>query len=132
MQEERIEFDTAVLAKEKAFIGYKSNYHYRENKKDVLICGLMEDWTDHNLTKGYLSAPPQTVLKEWLKKEHNIIIEIGLDRTSYPKYCFSVYKYEDFGNWKEIKQEDWGLYRKEKEALEEALVLGLKNTNKSK
>ena len=126
MQSVIVDFKTAKLAKEKKFIGYKSKVHYRISE-ECLINGLIEDYADHNLTENYLSAPKQSILKNWLKEVHNLIIVIGLDQTSYPKYCFNLYKYEDFGNWEEIKNPDWGLYSSEEKALEDALVLGLHN-----
>lgn len=129
MQSVYVDFKTAKLAKEKKFIGYKSNIHYRMDGYE--IHGLIEDYTDHNLTENYLSAPTQSILKKWLKEKHNIIIEIGLDQTSYPKYCFNLYKYEDFGNWEEIKNPDLGLYSSEEKALEDALVLGLQNVSET-
>lgn len=126
MQSVIVDFKTAKLSKEKGFIGYKSKVHYRVSE-ECLINGLIEDYADHNLTENYLSAPPQSILKKWLKEVHNIIIEIGLDQTSYPKYCFNIYRYRDFGNWEEIKNPDWGLYSSEEKALEDALVLVLQN-----
>jgi hypothetical protein len=130
MQSVIVEFQTAKLAKEKRFIGYKSKVHYRISEK-CLINGLIEDYADHNLTENYLSAPPQSILKNWLKEVHNIIIEIGLDQTSYPKYCFNIYKYEDFGNWEDVKNPDWGLYSSEEKCLEEALFLALQNVSET-
>lgn len=130
MQSVIVDFKTAKLAKEKVFIGYKSKVNYRISE-ECLINGLIEDYDDHNLTENYLSAPTQSILKKWLKEVHNIIIVIGLDQTSYPKYCFNIYKYEDFGNWEEIKNPDWGLYSSEEKALEDALVLGLQNVSET-
>lgn len=130
MQSVIVDFKTAKLAKEKVFIGYKSKVHYRISE-ECLINGLIEDYDDHNLTENYLSAPTQSILKKWLKEVHNLIIVIGLDQTSYPKYCFNIYKYEDFGNWEEIKNPDWGLYCSEEKALEDALVLGLQNVSET-
>lgn len=130
MQSVIVGFQTAKLAKEKKFIGYKSKVHYRISE-ECLINGLIEDYADHNLTENYLSAPTQSILKKWLKEAHNIIIEIGLDQTSYPKYCFNIYRYEDFGNWEEIKNPDWGLYSSEEKCLEEALFLALQNVSET-
>jgi hypothetical protein len=126
MQSVIVDFQTAKLAKEKGFIGYKSKVHYRISE-ECLINGLIEDYADHNLTENYFSAPTQSILQKWLRDNHNLIIIIQLDQTSYPKYCFNLYKYEDFGNYEEIKILNWGLYRNYEKALEGALLYGLAN-----
>lgn len=125
-----INFPTAKLAKEKNFIGYKS-YVYYSISDECLIHGLIEDYDDHNLTENYLSAPTQSIIKKWLKEVHNIIIEIRLDQTSYPKYCFNIYRYEDFGNWEDVENPEWGLYSSEEKCLEEALFLALHNVSET-
>lgn len=130
MQSVYVNFKTAKLAKEKKFIGYKSSIYYRISQ-ECLVNGLIEDYTDHNLTENHLSAPTQSIVKKWLKEVHNMIIEIGLDQTSYPKYCFNIYIYEHFGNWEEIKNPDWGLYSSEEKCLEEALFLALQNISET-
>jgi len=74
-----------------------------------------------------IPRPSQEVVRYWLSSYKSIEIEIQIDKTSSPKYCFEVWSYSDFGNWKEIKQEEWYLYRTRREAIEEAIKLALKN-----
>ena len=75
MTEQRVSFDTALTIREIGFIGYKSNMHYRISDRS-LINGLIEDYTDHNLTENYLSAPSQSVVQQWLREVYNIHIVV--------------------------------------------------------
>lgn len=63
---------------------------------------------------------------EWLEAEYGLVYEIGLDKTTEPKYCFEIYQYEDFGNYQEIKVDEWLLYRSRNEAKSECLNQMLK------
>lgn len=131
MKEQIINLETAKLAKEKGF-DLKVIKHYKGD--ELIYNGSLynfnnpEEQSQWNIELN--SAPTQSLLQKWLR-EKNIIIEIGLDQTSYPKYCFNIYKYEDFGNWEDIKNPDWGLFSSYEKALEEALVLGLQNVSKT-
>lgn len=49
------------------------------------------------------------------------VVEIGLDRTSAPKFAFDIYKYEHFGNYEPIEVREWYLYRTWQEAFEAAV-----------
>lgn len=71
------------------------------------------------------SAPTQQQVIDWLDNK-NIIIEIQVDKTAEPKYCFEVSKYEHFGNWKKHKPDEWFLYRKRSEATNVAIYEALK------
>lgn len=63
----------------------------------------------------------------------NIFIEIGIDRTTYPKFCFEVWEYEYFGNWTRLdKKEEFNLYLTEYECLNEALKIALKSLKMKK
>jgi hypothetical protein len=52
----------------------------------------------------------------WFREKYNLHSEILLDQTTQPKYCFEINKYEDFGNYEEIKIDEWFLYRTYEEA----------------
>ncbi len=125
MKEQIAGFRAASLAKDKGFKHYNSNIYY-DVLDECLVNGLAEDYKDHNSMYGYLSAPPQSLLQKWLR-DKGIIIEIQLDQTSYPKYCFDIYKYKHFGNYEKINNPDWGLYSSYEKALESALLIGLCN-----
>lgn len=68
-------------------------------------------------------------LQQWLREEHQIIIDIQTDCTSNPKYCYQINIFK--GNprdlaemewgWYFHKQEDWCLYYTYEEALEAGL-----------
>ena len=122
--EDFIDYKTALLAKEKG-LDLESNYFREQEEGKPDYDDSCENW---NLYDGYCTIVTQSSLQKWLR-EKNVIIEIQLDQTSYPKYCFNVYKYEDFGNWEDINNPDWGLYYSYEKALEDALVLGLKNVS---
>lgn len=49
------------------------------------------------------------------------VVEIGLDRTSSPKYAFDIYKYEHFGNYELIEVREWYLYRTWQDAFDAAV-----------
>lgn len=125
MVDELITFETAKLAKEKGFniiynVAYCEQGILRSCNPDFNLVGY------HNQGLATL-APTQSLLQKWLREKHNVIIDVQLDQTSYPKYCFNVYKYEDFGNWEDIDNPDWGLYSTYEKAVEDALKLGLKS-----
>ena len=65
MEDTRIKFETAKLAKEKGFNEILS-YHYDKT-------GIIQNVTTNNekLDYGY-SAPTQSLLAKWLREEHNI------------------------------------------------------------
>lgn len=49
------------------------------------------------------------------------VVEIEVDRTSFPKFCFTIYKYEHFGNYEKIEIKNWYLYRTWQEAFDAAV-----------
>ena len=127
MEEQRISFETAKLAKEKGFNLVVSTAYCEE--------GVLRSCNPDFYLKGYHNqgmaslAPTQSLLQRWLRERHNVIVDIQLDQTSYPKYCFNIYRYEDFGNWEDVANPEWGLYSSYEKALEEALELGLQEVN---
>ena len=140
MEEQLIEYKTAVLAHKKKFqtnigLGYKQGDYYTSEgilNGDVTpyIKEMIKAVTTETLTpkSDLIAAPTQSKLQRWLRKTHDIHIEIQLDRTSYPKYCFEIYKYSDFGNYESLKDTaEWFLYKSYEEALEEALYQSLKS-----
>ena len=58
----------------------------------------------------------------WFREKYNLHSEILLDQTTQPKYCFEIHKYEDFGNYEEIRIGEWFLYRTYEEAELACLV----------
>jgi len=60
----------------------------------------------------------------FFREKYDLHSEILLDQTTQPKYCFEIHKYEDFGNYEEIRIGEWFLYRTYEEA-ELACLVGL-------
>jgi hypothetical protein len=52
----------------------------------------------------------------FFREKYDLHSEILLDQTTQPKYCFEIHKYEDFGNYEEIRIGEWFLYRTYEEA----------------
>ena len=86
MEDTRVTFETAKLAKEKGFpqetdrleIPY---YNYKGEFK-----GDISDWRIRKYIRGedtsdieFVSAPTQSLLAKWLRKEHGIYIELLID-----------------------------------------------------
>ena len=79
---------------------------------DVIQVPYGEDWTQ---------IPMFSQAFRWFRENHNLHSEILLDQTTQPKYCFEIHKYEDFGNYEEIRIGEWFLYRTYEEAELECL-----------
>lgn len=95
MEDTRITFETAKLAKEKGFkekvIYY---YHLHDNLRNPILINEIDillknyktpyevrrDWNTISTEFGYVenfSAPTQSLLSKWLREKHNIHIEIS-------------------------------------------------------
>ena len=126
MEDRIISYNTAVLAKAKGF-DWETNYGYCKESPEHPFNARDNCETDYNWNNRVgFSAPSQTVLMDWLREIHNIYIEILIDQTTDPKFCYEIYKYKDFGDWTTItNKETWGLtmdYHKNiEDALKEAL-----------
>lgn len=79
---------------------------------DVVQVSYGEEWTQ---------IPMFSQAFRFLREKYNLHSEILLDQTTQPKYCFEIHKYEDFGNYEEIKIGEWFLYRTYEEAELECL-----------
>lgn len=98
-----------VLANEK---GYDRFHPYHEENFKI----KEETW--------YLEL---CLLQEWLRTKKDILVELHADRTTEPKFCFNVYKYSHFGHYEDIINDEWYLYKSPVEALEDGIVVALKN-----
>lgn len=73
----------------------------------------------------------QSVLQKRLRDVYKIYVDVQLDRTTYPKFAVEIYKYKSSsGQFVEVKQADWYLYRTYEEALEAGLEEALKSISK--
>ena len=69
-----------------------------------------------------IAAPTFAQAFRWFREKYNLHSEILLDQTTQPKYCFEIHKYENFGNYEEIRIGEWFLYRTFEEAELACLV----------
>ena len=145
MRETRVTFKTARLANEKGFNLRQSEYfnEYADlseiyncqcNDRDVneCSCGAMESY---NEGKDVIQAPTQTLLQKWLRDIHQIYVDIDIDQTTYPKFCYMISRFignptdlaaEEWG-WENLPNGvDWGLHRSWEDSLEEGLFEALK------
>ena len=140
MEEQYITFEVAQLAKEKGFNvpvnnaydlkGEFGNYYDIVNESPF-------DYEDDHIDYDSLrySAPTQALLQKWLRKVHQIYVDVDIDQTTYPKFCYMISRF--IGNpmnlaaeewdWQNLPNGvDWGLHRKWEDALEEGLFEALK------
>jgi hypothetical protein len=90
-------------------------------------------------SKGYPFSydflPTQSLLQKWLREVHQIYVDVDIDQTTYPKFCYMISRF--IGNptnlaaeewdWKNYPNgENWSLHRKWEDALEEGLFEALK------
>ena len=72
-----VEFNTAVIAKEKGFNMVQTLYEYHTSGKLINDRDFIPH--DYNI-RGLISAPTQSQVQSWLRSEHGIVI------ISYPCY----------------------------------------------
>jgi len=85
-----------------------------------------ESWAYLNDFRFAMNLKPlfkNTVIIEWLESV-GLLIEIGIDQTSAPKFDYKILKYEHFGNYEYafVDLGSDGLYRSQQEAIEQAIV----------
>lgn len=52
-----------------------------------------------------IPAPDAELVCQWLRLKHQIYIEIKVDRTAEPKFCFSLNRF--IGNPKDLTEKEW-------------------------
>lgn len=105
MKEELISFKTAQLAKSKGFNWEVSNSYIIKSGKQVHIINMFKHNAniipeelfeninhDSKFTRGYISAPTQSLLQKWLREERNIYIDIRCAFGSNGQYFFSLHQ----------------------------------------
>lgn len=86
------------------------NYIEKDIIKDFPYLAKNSEWQD------LVASPTLSQAFRFFREKYNLHSEILLDQTTQPKYCFEIHKYEDFGNYEEIKIDEWFLYRTYEEA----------------
>jgi hypothetical protein len=69
--EDYVSFETAKLLKEKGFTEWCNSYFISDN--EIALISVRRDFNDYGI---YLSAPTLQMAMKWLRKAHNINIDI--------------------------------------------------------
>ena len=147
MEDIRITFETAKLAKKKGFdIKGQNVFDLKNNNKiinfkdlaiqefidDVETAGYLDkafnylkediNRTDDNSDKDYyLLASTQSLLAKWLREEHNIIVLV--DYEGIDGYYYKFYSYKEGNKNYDASYKNYNTYE---EALEAGLQVALK------
>ena len=129
MEDTRITFETAKLAKEKGFPQENNRleipyYNYRGEFK-----GDVSDWRIRRYLRGedtsdieFVSAPTQSLLAKWLREEHNIIVLV--DYEGIDGYYYKFYSYKEGNKNYDASDKNYNTYEEAYEiGLQEALKL---------
>ena len=123
MEDTRVTFETAKLAKEKGFFQETNRleipyYNYKGEFK-----GDVSDWRIRKYIRGentsdieFVSAPTQSLLVKWLREEHNIIVLV--DYEGIDGYYYKFYSYKEGNKNYDASDKNYNTY-------EEALEIGL-------
>lgn len=102
MQEENyVSFYTAILLKEKHFLGkcHKCYYQYKEDNNKVCLEDIHGD-------SGEVEAPTLQMAMDWLRDEHKIHISIMPNRTENDFYIELYRKDTIYGGWEPLTDDD--------------------------
>ena len=114
MEKEFIPYQQAVELKELGFD--EPCFAVYEDKKWQLVEFKNSMSYELCLKTDTFPVPTFSQAFRWFREKYNLHSEILLDQTTQPKYCFEIHKYEDFGNYEEIRIGEWFLYRTPEEA----------------
>jgi hypothetical protein len=118
MESEFIPYIEALTLKELGFNKECFGY-YTGDKMHLVIRPAM---SRTNIPDSYVvTAPLYQQVFRWFREQFNLFCEIQIDRTTEPKFCFDIFQYEYFGNYKKIEVNEWYLYRTQEEAELECL-----------
>ena len=129
MEDTRITFETAKLAKEKGFPQETNRleipyYNYKGEFK-----GDVSDWRIRKYIRGedtsdieFVSAPTQSLLSKWLREQHNIIVLV--DYEGIDGYYYKFYSYKEGNKNYDASDKNYNTYEEAYEiGLQEALKL---------
>ena len=129
MEDTRVTFETAKLAKEKGFFQETNRleipyYNYKGEFK-----GDVSDWRIRKYIRGentsdieFVSAPTQSLLVKWLREEHNIIVLV--DYEGIDGYYYKFYSYKEGNKNYDASDKNYNTYEEAYEiGLQEALKL---------
>ena len=118
MKKEFIHYEQALALKELGFDEPCFGYYTGDTMHFVLRPLMLRA---NELESYVVTAPTFSQAFRWFREKHNLFCEIQIDRTTEPKFCFDIFKYEYFGNYEQIKIVEWYLYRTQEEAELECL-----------
>ena len=128
MEDTRITFETAKIAKEKRFPQepnrrkvpyYNYNGEFNGDVTDFLRKYLREEDTSDVES---VSAPTQSLLAKWLREEHNIIVLV--DYEGIDGYYYKFYSYKEGNKNYDASDKNYNTYEEAYEiGLQEALKL---------
>lgn len=123
-------FVNPIQAKKIKELGFSENCFAYFNMINHTEKYKLDSWIWDN-TNDYIEAPLKSQVFLWFRENHNLYHEISIDRTSEPKFSFSVFKYSDFGNYEEVRsQELFRRYEEAESACIDALIEILENESK--
>ena len=129
MEDTRITFETAKLAKEKGFNALC--YDAFNSKGNLYSNGWCEYLYDNKVEIPFRSgvlesqdilAPTQSLLAKWLREEHNIIVLV--DYEGIDGYYYKFYSYKEGNKNYDASDKNYNTYEEALEAgIQEALKL---------
>jgi hypothetical protein len=125
MNKEFVTYEQALALKDLGFdepcFGYWNIDPYLPNPTFNLVKPFDHEWC--------IPAPLYQQAFRWFREKHNLFCEIQMDRTTEPKFCFVIFKYEHFGNYEKVEVDEWYLYRTYEEAEQVCLTKLIEITN---
>ena len=128
MEDTRITFETAKLAKEKGFTQETNRFEIPYYNYKGEFKGDVSDWRIRRYLRGedtsdieFVSAPTQSLLAKWLREKHNIIIIV--DYEGIDGYYYKFYSYKGMKKFYDASNTNYKTY-------EEALEIGLQEALK--
>ena len=126
IEDKVIEFDTAILAKEKGFKNIWTEVYYEERDDEFRgVKAYMNEYIDYDDVGKkcvFYHAPTQSQLQRWLREGHQIDITVSLVGNAYGFYIHFYGNYTNEGD-------NYGVIGTYEEALEKGLVEALKLIN---
>lgn len=118
MNKEFVTYNQALALKELGFDEKCLAYWFNEtplNPEGQCLVYYRKPYDNVGITNGIIReygwAPTYSAAFRWFREKHNLFCEIQMDRTTEPKFCFVIFKYEYFGNYEKVEVDDWYLYR---------------------
>ena len=129
MEDTRVTFETAKLAKEKGFFQETNRLEIPYYNYKGAFKGDVSDWRIRKYIRGentsdieFVSAPTQSLLVKWLREEHNIIVLV--DYEGIDGYYYKFYSYKEGNKNYDASDKNYNTYEEALEAgIQEALKL---------